>query len=220
MPEGAFFEQKRASPASLAVVIALHAAAITALALSKTEIVKNFTEPTRVELIPEKKDPPPEPERPAPDKPLPRQDVTYVTPIVQPPIQRPVDVEIVERPLQEIALVVPPALPTRIDPPAQPKVEPREPVRIAATMTSGSERQPPYPAAEQRAGAEGMVTVRILIGADGRVKSVQRVKAASEAFFRATERQALRHWRFKPAMVDGKPVESSQTVTVHFQMMG
>ncbi len=189
MPEGAFFEQKRASPASLAVVIALHAAAITALALSKTEIVKDYIKPTVIDFIPEKKDPPPEPERPAPDKPLPRQDVTYVTPIVQPPIQRPVDVEIVERPLQEIALVVPPALPARIDPPAQPKVEPREPVRI-------------------------------LIGADGRVKSVQRVKAASEAFFRATERQALRHWRFKPAMVDGKPVESSQTVTVHFQMMG
>ena len=220
MPEGAFFEQKRASPASLAVVIALHAAAITALALSKTEIGQKITERTVIDFIPEEKDPPPEPKRPAPDKPLPRQDVTYVTPVVQPPIQRPVDVQVTEQPVQEIALVVPPNLPQRVDPPAQPKVEPREPVRIAATMTNGSERQPPYPAAEQRAGAEGMVSVRILIGADGRVKSVQRVKAASEAFYRATERQALRHWRFKPAMVDGKPVESSQTVTVHFQMMG
>jgi protein TonB len=219
MPEGAFFEQKRASPTSLAVVIALHAAAITALALSKTEIVKDYIKPTVIDFIPEKKDPPPEPERPVPDKPLPRENVDFIRPLVQPPIQRPVDVEIVQRQVQEPTLFVPPPLP-QVDPPAQPKVEPREPVRIAATMTSGSERQPPYPAAEQRAGAEGMVTVRILIGADGRVKSVQRVKAASEAFYRATERQALRHWRFKPAMVDGKPVESSQTVTVHFQMMG
>ena len=63
MPEGAFFEQKRASPASLAVVIALHAAAITALALSKTEIGQKITERTIIDFIPEEKVPPPEPER-------------------------------------------------------------------------------------------------------------------------------------------------------------
>jgi protein TonB len=62
------------------------------------------------------------------------------------------------------------------------------------------------------------VTVRLLIGADGRVKAVEKVRAASDAFWRATERQALRHWRFTPAMVDGKPVESRTTVTVHFEL--
>jgi protein TonB len=28
----------------------------------------------------------------------------------------------------------------------------------------------------------------------------------------------LRHWRFKPAMLDGKPVESWKVMTVRFEM--
>jgi protein TonB len=65
-----------------------------------------------------------------------------------------------------------------------------------------------------------MVTVRIVIGADGRVKQVEKLKATSDAFFRATEQQALRHWRYKPATLDGKPVESRTTVTVRFRLDG
>ncbi len=64
----------------------------------------------------------------------------------------------------------------------------------------------------------GSVTVVVTIGTDGRVKNVEKVRAASEAFYRATEQQALRHWRFKPATVDGKPVESRKTMTVHFRL--
>lgn len=86
-------------------------------------------------------------------------------------------------------------------------------------MLASSELQPPYPASEQRAENEGSVTVRILIGTDGRVKSVEKVRGASDAFFRATEQQALRHWRFKPATVDGRPVESRKVMTVHFRLM-
>ena len=89
---------------------------------------------------------------------------------------------------------------------------------MAARLDSSSELQPPYPAAEERAEVEGSVVIRILIGTDGRVKAVEKVRATSDAFFRATERQALRHWRFKPATVDGRPVESRQTMTVRFQL--
>jgi protein TonB len=63
------------------------------------------------------------------------------------------------------------------------------------------------------------VTIRVLIGTDGRVKAVEKVRTASDAFFRATESQALRHWRFKPATLDGKPVESSKVMTVHFRLL-
>ena len=78
--------------------------------------------------------------------------------------------------------------------------------------------QPNYPAGEQRAGREGLVTVRILVGVDGRVKQVERVSAASEAFYAATERQALAKWRFRPATRDGVPVEGWRTMTVRFEM--
>jgi protein TonB len=47
---------------------------------------------------------------------------------------------------------------------------------------------------------------------------VRRLAAASEALWRATERHALRHWRFEPATVDGVPVESRKRVTVHFRL--
>ena len=95
---------------------------------------------------------------------------------------------------------------------------PPEPVRIAARIDPRSELQPPYPASEERAANEGSVKVRLLVGADGRVKAVEQLSATSDAFWRATEKQALRHWRFKPATVDGKPVESRLVLTVHFQL--
>ncbi|MDQ2878757.1 MAG: energy transducer TonB [Pseudomonadota bacterium] len=80
--------------------------------------------------------------------------------------------------------------------------------------------QPPYPAAEQRAEHEGRVTVRVLVGVDGRVKQVERVAAASDAFFAATERQALGKWRFKPATRDGIPVEAWKVMNVSFVLSG
>ena len=219
MPEGAFFEQKRLSPTSLGIVIALHGAAITALMMSRTEFVRSLVEPTKVRLIPEKKDPPPEPQKTIPNEPLPQQNVTYIKPIVEPVLQRPTDLAIADTPVL-LPPIADPVPQPRIELPPSPPVEKAEPVRTAPSLREGVERQPPYPAAEQRAGIEGSVTVRLVIGADGRVKSVSKVRGANAAFFRATERQALRHWRFKPATVDGRPVESVQTVTVQFQMMG
>lgn len=78
--------------------------------------------------------------------------------------------------------------------------------------------QPVYPAEERRAGTEGVVTLRVLIGTDGRVRQVERVAAASEAFWRVTQERALAKWRFKPATRDGIPVESWRTMTVRFVM--
>jgi len=72
--------------------------------------------------------------------------------------------------------------------------------------------QPDYPADERRAGREG----RVLIGVDGRVKQVERVSAASDSFFEATERRALQKWRFKPGTRDGVAVETWYTTGVSF----
>ena len=77
--------------------------------------------------------------------------------------------------------------------------------------------QPPYPPQEERAERPGRVVVRILVGIDGRVKRVDRLEATSDAFFTATERQALRAWRFKPATRDGVPIEAERMMTVTFR---
>jgi len=100
------------------------------------------------------------------------------------------------------------------DPPAPtpvivgPSVDPR----YAADL------QPAYPPSEQRLSREGRVTVRVLVGADGRVRQVERVSATSDAFFAATEMQALRRWRFRPGTRDGAAQEAWRTMTVTFRL--
>lgn len=78
--------------------------------------------------------------------------------------------------------------------------------------------QPDYPGAMIRQGLEGKVTVRVSIGADGRVTDIERLSATDEAFWLATQRHAMRKWRFRPATRDGVPIASIKTLTVHFQL--
>jgi len=99
-----------------------------------------------------------------------------------------------------------------IDPPKS------APVMVDAAPDPRARFQPDYPASERRSGIEGVVVVRVLIGADGRVKAVQQVRAASDAFLEATRKQALARWRFTPATHDGVPVESWRTMTVRFRL--
>lgn len=78
--------------------------------------------------------------------------------------------------------------------------------------------QPDYPGSMVRLGVEGSVTVRVTIGVDGRVADIERVAATNEAFWIATQRQALRKWRFRPATRDGVAIVSSRVMTVHFRL--
>jgi protein TonB len=78
--------------------------------------------------------------------------------------------------------------------------------------------QPDYPVAMLRQEIEGSVTVRILVGIDGRVRQVQTISATDSSFARVTEKQALSAWRFKPATRDGIAVEDWQTLSVRFDI--
>jgi len=78
--------------------------------------------------------------------------------------------------------------------------------------------QPPYPPSEERGENEGNVRIQVTIAPSGRVIAVRRLAATSEAFWRATERQALDRWRFRPATLDGRPVEGVKVMTVHFRL--
>ena len=78
--------------------------------------------------------------------------------------------------------------------------------------------QPAYPLGMLRLNLEGSVTVRVLVGADGRVKQVEPIKFTEDDFLKATREQAFKKWRFLPATRDGAPVESWREMTVRFQM--
>jgi periplasmic protein TonB len=78
--------------------------------------------------------------------------------------------------------------------------------------------QPNYPVAMLQREIEGTVTIRVLIGTDGRVRQANVIKAATPEFAAATEKQALTKWRFKPATRGGEQVEDWQTLTVRFDI--
>ena len=76
--------------------------------------------------------------------------------------------------------------------------------------------QPDYPAEETRASREGRVVVRVLVGIDGHVKQVEETSATSDAFWHATQRQAMAQWRFRPATRGGVPEEAWRTMAISF----
>lgn len=211
MTQGGFFEPRRIHPAQLTVVIAVHAAAITALALAKADFVVPKIVRTDVFFVPNPVDPPPQRDKPAPQKKVEHVPLPVLGPVV--PIDR-IDPPVIDNVFND-PIVVP-----RFDPPADPPKPAVVPVRIEAQVDPrfADRLQPPYPLSEQRAGNEGIVKVRVRIGADGRVVSVEKLAAASDAFFEVTQRHALRQWRFRPATLDGRPVESVKVMTVRFQL--
>jgi protein TonB len=78
--------------------------------------------------------------------------------------------------------------------------------------------QPVYPPGMIREEREGVVTVRVLVGIDGRVKALEAVRADAPTFLETTRKQALSKWRFLPATRDGEPVESWREMTVRFEL--
>ncbi len=224
MSERSTYEQKSLSPTGLTIVVAAHVAAIAALALARMDMPAFVPPgPLTVRNIPINPDPPPIPPEPVKTEiKQPKSVLDTPRPIIQPKPSEsdPIAPSDPVPPMfghkagtEDVPKVLPPA------PPPPPQAIP-DPVRTPARMKAGIELLPPYPPAEERAEREGTVVVRLVIGPDGRVKAVEKISAASEAFWRATERHALRAWRFTPATVDGKPVEATQTLTVKFELRG
>ena len=214
-----YFEQKRRSPASLAVVVSLHGAALAALMLYGTShFVAEKAQRTIVFNVPIDIPPPPE-TPPPPPQPQQRQ--------VQQQPDHPTVVQ-TQNP-QSGPIAGPPTPPQPYHPPA-PATGPTQlasaapaiplPIRRAAEVDPNfrAALQPPYPPIEERAQREGQVRVRITIGANGRVTAIDQLSATSDAFWRVTQRQALSRWRFRPATVDGRPVESTMLFTVTFRL--
>ncbi|HEY0116760.1 MAG TPA: TonB family protein [Allosphingosinicella sp.] len=227
-----FLEQKPASPLSFGAVLLLHGAAIAGVLLIKNQTWRaDPVGPLDTYAVP-KDDPPP----PIPDEPRPLEKQ-----ILQPPTRSVLDVppRVIPTPvpnataepssvvstLIEGTAINPPSgsgtrpepqliVPPRRETPPAVRVEAQWDPRFAGAM------QPPYPPSEQRQEREGQVRVRVTIGPDGRVIAADKVSATSDDFWRVTQRQALSRWRFRPATLDGRPVQSSKTLTVHFRLDG
>jgi protein TonB len=210
MPATGYYQQKTGSPSGFALVVLLHAAVFAALILIKgPQINRIFHPPTIVTLIPT--DPIPDPIRPPPQtsRTEPHQSTITQTETV-------IDTHVTG---QTVDLTDHPPVFTDPGPPHATEIASTyvPPVRHEARLI-GNDLQPPYPASEQHAQREGVVRLRVTIGPDGRVTAVERLSATSDAFWLATQRQALGRWRFRPATLDGHPVEGSQVMTVQFRL--
>ena len=205
-------------PGSLTIAIAINGAIIGALLFSAPVVTRINDRPLTIKSI--FLDPPPPLETPEPEaKPQPHRKTvpTAAKPDVTPRIadadESPYVIPSVDLTgttglgSGPIEIVVPP---------------PPLPVLTGATVDPryAAQFQPEYPAGERRAERFGKVVIRVLIGTDGRVKRAERVSAASDAFWAATERRALDKWRFRPATRDGVPVEAWRTMTVRFELEG
>ncbi len=93
-----------------------------------------------------------------------------------------------------------------------------EPVEVTGEMIRPIllERvEPAYPDAARIARLGGRVTLRAVIAEDGAVESVE-VLASTSTLFNDAAVDAVRKWRYRPALMNGKPVRVYFTVVVTF----
>jgi protein TonB len=75
--------------------------------------------------------------------------------------------------------------------------------------------QPKYPETARLARIPGTVLVQAVISATGAVESVE-VISSTNPIFNAAAQDAVRKWRYRPAMQNGRPVAVYFTVEVRF----
>jgi len=79
--------------------------------------------------------------------------------------------------------------------------------------------EPKYPSSAKRKGIELEVLVDFSIDKNGRVKDINFKSKSKLSYFRSTIRNAMEKWRFKPAQINGKAVESEMSKIFSFSLL-
>ncbi len=79
---------------------------------------------------------------------------------------------------------------------------------------------PKYPANAKRKGLELEVHVHFIIDKSGRIKNIEFEQQNKVSYFRSAIKTAMRKWSFRPAKVDGQPVESKMSKIFSFSLTG
>jgi protein TonB len=77
--------------------------------------------------------------------------------------------------------------------------------------------QPRYTELARRAGIQGTVIVEAVIDQKGQVTNVRVLRGLPMGLDRAAV-EAIQQWRFKPALLDDRPVKVFFTLTVNFSI--
>ncbi|WP_310626036.1 energy transducer TonB, partial [Limnohabitans sp.] len=92
-------------------------------------------------------------------------------------------------------------------------------IRTGAVVQPGAHcAKPDYPSASRRMEEEGSVTVKFLIGVDGRVLQAEIEKTSGFTRLDEAARNALSKCQFRPGTVDGKPEQSWASITYKWRL--
>jgi protein TonB len=199
------------------LIIGAHVALVAAVMSAKMDLPTRLREPPpTIFWVPAPKDPPPIKKTTTTRLPPPTSSWTEPK---QPPIQLP--------PLNPPSTDPGPKLSPGPDLTGGTGLSPGIPKTIPSPVRSGpllltpqSDLKPPYPASKLLNEEEAVLTLKLTIGADGRVIAVDAVGRADAVFLEAARRYVLARWRYKPALEDGHPVVSSTVVTLRFELDG
>lgn len=166
----------------------------------------------RIEWYPPRTVPPPQP----PEVPVQRP---AVQPTQAPRVREPVPKQppvVLPDGGGELAVAEPPADAT---PPAVAGIGDIAPPARGVALEYASAPPPPYPAAARRMRLEGTVLLEVLVDVDGRPLRVDvRESSGHRPLDAAARAQVLAHWRFRPAMRDGRPIQAIGLVPVNFRL--
>ena len=163
----------------------------------------------------------------APDKPVPPPVVPILPPRADPQPPR-IAAERAPQPqppvpvLVDAGSVAPPIASNAVEQPTVdiPAIAAPDPAPVAGVRQQYLRAPPPaYPRAAARAGVEGTVLLQVLVGVDGRPLQVDVRQGSGDRRLDASAReQVLRHWRFRPAMREGRAVQAIGLVPVAFNL--
>lgn len=205
---------RHSSPNAMLAVIALHVGVLAVVMSVKMDLPHRIIDPPiDVTFVPTPKVPPP-------NQPV-RPQQTHQPTFTQPQTQ-------VAFPAADPEISIPtPSQPNFdswpggvVNPP--PRVDPiPAPVRTAARLlTPVSELKPPYPQSKLLTEEEATLKLRLTIDERGRVIAVEPIGEADRAFLDAARRYLLAHWRYQPASEGGRPLTSTEVITLRFQLDG
>ena len=123
------------------------------------------------------------------------------------------------------APVSPPDQARIINEPPPPPPEPAAPTAPVASRGNAipvpiSQPAPRYPQEALRRDAGGTVRVRVTVATDGGVDRLEVAESSGNRYLDRAAMEAVRRWRFQPAVRDGQPVVADVVVPIVFNPGG
>jgi TonB family protein len=102
---------------------------------------------------------------------------------------------------------------------AAPPAAKQAPLRISSVVMQNMlvhQVAPKYPESARKKNIQGIVKLDVIVGKDGSVKSVKVTDGQKDLGKAAVK--AVKQWKYKPTLLQGKPVEVETTVDLQFHL--